>query len=110
MLNRYFARVASRLEGVSGPLRVPTLLALLVTFASAHANAEAPSPCTQCAEWNVSQEPFRIYGNTYYVGVRGLSAILITSPQGHVLIDGDLPESAPKIVASIKALGFGSKT
>jgi metallo-beta-lactamase class B len=104
---RYFARVASRLEGAAAPLRVPTLLALLVTFAAAHANAEAPSPpCTHCAEWNVSQEPFRIYGNTYYVGVQGLSAILITSPQGHVLIDGDLPESAPKIVASIKALGF----
>jgi metallo-beta-lactamase class B len=41
--------------------------------------------------------------------VQGLSAILITSPQGHVLIDGDLPESAPKIVASIKALGFRIK-
>jgi metallo-beta-lactamase class B len=110
MLIRYFARIASRLEGVAGPLQVPTLLALLVTFASAHANAaETPSPCTNCAEWNVSQEPFRIYGNTYYVGVHGLSAILITSPQGHVLIDGDLPESAPKIVASIKALGFRIK-
>jgi metallo-beta-lactamase class B len=110
MLIRYFARVASRLEGVADPLRVPTLLALLVTFASAHASAaETPSPCTHCAEWNVSQEPFRIYGNTYYVGVQGLSAILITSPQGHVLIDGDLPESAPKIVASIKALGFRIK-
>ena len=54
---RHFARVASRLEGVAGPLRVPTLLALLVTFASVHANAETPSPCTHCAEWNVSQEP-----------------------------------------------------
>jgi metallo-beta-lactamase class B len=69
-------------------LRVPALLALYGTFGSAHANAAAPAPCKQCAEWNVSQEPFRIYGNTYYVGVRGLSSILITSPQGHVLIDG----------------------
>jgi metallo-beta-lactamase class B len=62
--------------------------------------------CKDCAAWNVTQAPFRIYGNTYYVGVRGLSSILITSDQGHILIDGDLPESAPKIAASIRGLGF----
>jgi metallo-beta-lactamase class B len=83
------------------------LLALFVTFTSA--SAETTPSCSQCAEWNVSQEPFRIYGNTYYVGVHGLSSILITSPQGLVLIDGDLQESAPKIVANIKALGFRIK-
>src|SRR5262249_11540441 len=49
---------------------------------------------------------FRVYGNTYYVGVRGLSSILITSGGGHVLIDGDLQESVPKIAASIRELGF----
>jgi metallo-beta-lactamase class B len=48
----------------------------------------------------------RIYGNTYFVGVHGLSSILITSPRGHILIDGDLPESAAKIATSIRALGF----
>jgi len=62
-----------------------------------------------CADCNASQEPFRIYGNTYYVGVHGLSSILITSPQGHVLIDGDLPESPAKIAANIQALGFRLK-
>lgn len=62
--------------------------------------------CRDCAAWNVTQAPFRIYGNTYYVGVRGLSSILITSDQGHILIDGDLPESVPKIAASIRRLGF----
>jgi metallo-beta-lactamase class B len=88
-------------------VRVPALLALLGAVAPAH--ADAPSSCKECAEWNVSQEPFRIYGNTYYVGVHGLSSILITSPHGHVLIDGDLPESAPKIAANVKALGFQLK-
>jgi metallo-beta-lactamase class B len=58
------------------------------------------------AEWNVTQAPFKIYGNTYFVGVRGLSAILITSPEGHILIDGALPQSAEKIAASIRTLGF----
>jgi metallo-beta-lactamase class B len=57
-------------------------------------------------EWTQPQKPFRIYGNTYYVGTRGLSAILITSSQGMVLIDGTLPENAPQIEANIKALGF----
>ena len=104
-----FRRVASRLLGVAGCLRLAATVALHVTFTSAHAMPRDPSPCTQCAEWNVSQEPFRIYGNTYYVGVHGLSSILITSPQGHVLIDGDLPESAPKIAANIRALGFRIK-
>ena len=49
--------------------------------------------------------PLRIFGNTYYVGTN-LWAILITSPTGHVLIDGGLPESAPLILANIRALGF----
>jgi hypothetical protein len=102
-------RQYARLGGLLLNSILPVSLALLGAFASAYANAEASPPCKQCVEWNVSQEPFRIYGNTYYVGVRGLSSILITSPQGHVLIDGDLPASAPKIVASIKALGFRIK-
>src|SRR5256885_7542830 len=52
------------------------------------------SDCASCKVWNMPQEPFKIFGNTYYVGTHGLSAILITSPTGHVLIDGGLPESA----------------
>src|SRR5690606_22889772 len=52
------------------------------------------------------QSPFRIHGDTYYVGTRGLAALLITSPEGHVLIDGGLPNSAPLILESVRALGF----
>jgi len=44
--------------------------------------------CENCEAWNQEQAPFQIFGNTYFVGVRGLSAVLITSPGGHVLIDG----------------------
>jgi metallo-beta-lactamase class B len=72
----------------------------------AQSPTQAPPPCKQCAEWNIPQDPLRIFGNTYYVGVRGLASILITSPQGHVLIDGGTAESAPKIAASVRALGF----
>jgi metallo-beta-lactamase class B len=62
--------------------------------------------CPSCAVWNAPQSPFRIYGNTYYVGPHGLSSILITSDAGHVLIDGGLAESADQIAGNIRALGF----
>ncbi|MGC3983066.1 MAG: subclass B3 metallo-beta-lactamase [Steroidobacteraceae bacterium] len=64
------------------------------------------TPCSSCANWNVSQPPFKIYGDTYYVGTHGLSSVFIASSSGHVLIDGALPESAPKIAANIRELGF----
>jgi metallo-beta-lactamase class B len=83
-----------------------TLLLIASVALGAHAATPSASSCEECAEWNTSQQPFRVYGNTWYVGVHGLSSVLITSPQGHVLIDGDIPESAPKIAASIRALGF----
>ncbi len=97
MPNRLLACVSGR--------RLMALLTAFGTLAVAQAQ-DAALPCKQCAEWNAAQEPIRIYGNTYYVGPHGLSSILITSPQGHVLIDGDIPESAPKIAASVRALGY----
>jgi metallo-beta-lactamase class B len=85
-------------------LRALLLPAALTATALAH---DVPQgTCKDCAAWNATQKPFRVYGNTYYVGVRGLNSILITSDHGHVLIDGDLAESAPKIAASVLALGF----
>src|SRR4051812_312909 len=62
--------------------------------------------CPSCAAWNAPNTPAGLFGNTYYVGTRGLSALLITSDAGHVLIDAGLPESAAPIMANIRALGF----
>ena len=56
--------------------------------------------------WNRPTEPFRIPGNVYYVGTEALGAFLITTSEGHVLIDGALPESADQIAANIGRLGF----
>lgn len=89
----------------------PAFLAALVACTSAPqgeqlTEAYSTDDCPSCAEWNEPQSPFRIYGNTYYVGTRGLAAILVTSPDGHVLIDGGLPNSAPLIQANISELGF----
>lgn len=90
----------------------PTRAIVLATFLTALAALAAgqsgtpASSCDNCPEWNKPQQPFRVYGNTYYVGPHGLTSILLTSKAGHVLIDGALPESAPQIVANIRALGF----
>lgn len=62
--------------------------------------------CPRCATWNEPREPFRLFGGSYYVGTNGLGAVLITSDSGHVLIDGGLPDTAPLIIANIRALGF----
>ena len=58
------------------------------------------------AAWTRPTEPFRIIGDVYYVGTAGIGAFLITGKQGHVLIDGGLPESAPLIAGNIRKLGF----
>lgn len=97
--------------GASGSL---ALLASLAPLACAHtqrpaaapAVAALPSSCHDCPVWNAPQSPFRVYGNTYWVGPHGLGSVLVTSPQGHVLIDGALPESADEIMARIRVLGF----
>ena len=91
-------------------------IALALLFASpamlgAQSSDSAPAAydsaaCPSCAEWNAPHHPVRIHGDSWYVGTRGLGAILVTSPQGHVLIDGGLPESAPLIMANIRAAGF----
>jgi metallo-beta-lactamase class B len=51
-------------------------------------------------------EPFRIAGNLYYVGANDVAAFLITGPEGHIVLDGGYPSTAPMIMASIAKLGF----
>jgi metallo-beta-lactamase class B len=63
-------------------------------------------PYTQSGHWNEPVEPFRVIGNIYHVGTQGVNAYLITSPQGHVLIDGVVPQSVPQIIDNIHTLGF----
>src|SRR6478752_2825219 len=58
------------------------------------------------ADWTEPFPPFRIAGNLYYVGSRGLANYLITTPQGHILINSDLEANVPLIRASVEKLGF----
>lgn len=57
-------------------------------------------------DWTEPFPPFRIAGNLYYVGSKGLANYLITTPHGHILINSDLETSVPLIRASVERLGF----
>jgi metallo-beta-lactamase class B len=57
-------------------------------------------------DWTQPFPPFHIIDNVYYVGSRGLASYLITTPQGHILINSSLESSPSLIQASIEKLGF----
>lgn len=91
-------------------VRIAALLVLstLPAFAQApkRLQPDPPIKCDSCAGWNEPREPFKVFGNTYYVGMGGVSAVLIVSDAGLILVDGALPQSAPLIDAGIRKLGF----
>lgn len=60
--------------------------------------------------WSDAAPPARIHGNTYYVGTCGITVLLVTSPRGHVLIDGATDEAVPSILANIRSLGFDPRS
>ncbi|HEY8509474.1 MAG TPA: subclass B3 metallo-beta-lactamase [Steroidobacteraceae bacterium] len=94
----------------SGARRLCVTLCLVSAAAISHAESklipDPPIECEPCATWNEPQKPFRVFGNTYYVGTAGLSSILIAASDGLILIDGALSQSAPLINANIRTLGF----
>jgi metallo-beta-lactamase class B len=79
------------------------MLGFVALMSPGWAASGSAGKCQDCLK---PHKPFRIFGNTYFVGTEGLSSILITSDFGHVLIDTGLPVSAPLIRSSIEALGF----
>lgn len=87
-------------------LRLPIAAALALGLTLPLSGVARPSQDIDRRQWNAPQQPFRIYGNTWYVGPYGLSSILVDTGQGLALFDGDLLESAPVIEAHIRALGF----
>lgn len=57
-------------------------------------------------DWIEPITPFRIIGNIYYIGTQGIGSYLIQSEQGHIVLDGGLPQNAEQIAANIVSLGF----
>jgi metallo-beta-lactamase class B len=76
-------------------------LAVLVTLIFAGGAFAQATP-----DWTNPFTPYRIVGNVYYVGSQGLASYLITTPQGHILVNSSLESSVPMIRASIEKLGF----
>jgi len=75
----------------------------LVLVATGTANGQADA---KSREWNKPVPPFRIAGNLYYVGAIDITSYLITTPQGHFVLDGGFVETAPQIERNIVQLGF----
>ena len=76
------------------------------TGAGSTAPAACPPDMGVMDGWDRPAPPQRIHGNTWYVGTCGLTALLITSDQGHVVIDGASAAAGPLIAANIRALGL----
>ncbi len=74
--------------------------------AAATAVPSCPADASPMDGWSDRAPPRRIFGNTWYVGTCGIASILVTSAQGHVLIDGATEAAGPLIEANIRALGF----
>lgn len=68
--------------------------------------AALAAACSGRDGWADPAPPARIVGNVHFVGTCGITALLVTSPQGHILIDGGPPAAAPLIAASVRRLGF----
>jgi metallo-beta-lactamase class B len=45
--------------------------------------------------WNRPVDPFRMIGNIYYVGASDIASYLITTPEGHFVIDRGFIDTAP---------------
>lgn len=84
--------------------------ALLGGPAHARQAQTPPSTLAQACEgkdgWNDPAPPAHLFGNVYYVGTCGITSLLVTSQQGHVLLDGAASKAGPLIARNIQALGF----
>jgi metallo-beta-lactamase class B len=68
--------------------------------------SDLAAACAGRNGWSDPAPPARIVANVHYVGTCGITALLITSPRGHIVIDGGPPDAAPLIAAGITRLGF----
>src|ERR1051325_5478207 len=83
---------------------IPALAAVVVLALCALATP--PARAQSQPDWTEAFPPFKIAGNLYYVGSKGLASYLITTPKGHILINSSLESSVPLIQDSITKLGF----
>src|SRR5436190_19567516 len=82
---------------------LPRLISLLMFGCFALAS---PSLAQSDPNWTRPFPPFRIVGNLYWVGSYDLATYLITTPQGHILINTGVGDTAKQIKASVERPGF----
>lgn len=89
-------------------MKTAALIVALWLIATSLAQAVLPESieCDACEEWNTVAPAFEIAPRIYYVGTKGLSALLIDSGAGLIIIDGGLPQSATRIANSVQQLGY----
>jgi metallo-beta-lactamase class B len=56
--------------------------------------------------WNRDVPPYQVIGNIYYVGSNEIAQFLVTTPAGHILVDGGFETSVPRLAEEVRALGF----
>ena len=73
-------------------------------------SAQSVLPQTQAYEvpesWRRPVQPFQVAERTWYVGTEGLSALLVKTDDGAVLIDGGMPQAAPLLLQHLQSLGI----
>jgi len=80
---------------------------VLISLAFALAAMAPAAHADDNSNWVKPIKPYRVVGNIYYVGSEGLSAWLITSSAGHILLDsGPSAEGGKLIERNVRTLGF----
>jgi metallo-beta-lactamase class B len=79
---------------------------LIAPAAFAQLQSSEQATIAHHSPWTAPQKPFRIYGNTWYVGPHGLTVLLVTARTGDVLVDGGVPVDAALIETNIRKLGI----
>jgi len=80
---------------------------VLISLAFALAVVAPAAHADDNSNWVKPIKPYRVVGNIYYVGSEGLSAWLITSSEGHIVLDGGPSAEGGKLIErNIAALGF----
>ena len=84
----------------------PLTLALCLFIAALQVPAQTKQAKQGKTDWNAPFPAHKVIGNVYFVGSAELASFLITTPQGHILINSDFEATVPVIRASVEKLGF----